>query len=114
MNNEILKKIKSMTISHDEFMNLHLQNPDFQREWLSLSILEYAKDGDYTEFYRALEQVIKARGTVSEFAEAVGINRSNLIDLLHGRTKTAPNLTTISKILDGLGFTLSVSEKKPA
>lgn len=38
------------------------------------------------------------------------MHRANLADILHGRTK-APSLQTISKILDGLGYTLSIDMK---
>ena len=84
-----------------------MQNPEFQQEWLRQTIIDYIEDGDYIEFFRALEQVIKARTTVTQFAEQVGMNRVQLVDILHGRTK-APSLITIGKILSGLGYTLDV------
>ncbi|MBO5317535.1 MAG: hypothetical protein J6A74_03750, partial [Oscillospiraceae bacterium] len=65
-----------------------LQDPEFQQEWLKQTILEYIEDGDYIEFFKCLEYVIKARTTVSEFAKQVGMNRVQLVDILHGRTKT--------------------------
>ena len=95
------------------YLNRQLQNPEFQREWIRQTIIEYAQDGDYIEFFRALEQVIKARTTVSKFAEDVGMNRVQLVDILHGRTKT-PSLVTINKILGGLGYTISIDELKSA
>lgn len=94
-------------IKFDDDLNKQLQNPEFQQEWLRQTILEYIEDGDYMEFFRALEQVIKARTTVSEFAQKVGMNRVQLVDILHGRTKT-PSLVTIGKILSGLGYTLDL------
>lgn len=96
-----------MTINFDDYLNEELQNPEFQQEWLKQSILEYIEDGDYVEFFRALEQVIKARTTVSEFAKQVGMNRVQLVDILHGRTKT-PSLVTIGKILSGLGYKIDL------
>jgi DNA-binding phage protein len=96
-----------MTIKFDDYLNEELQNPQFQQKWLRQTIIEYIEDGDYKEFFRALEQVIKARTTVSEFALQIGMNRVQLVDILHGRTKT-PSLVTIGKILSGLGFTLDV------
>ncbi len=94
-------------------LNNQLQNPEFQREWIRQTLIEYAQDGDYIEFFRALEQVIKARTTVSKFAEDVGMNRVQLVDILHGRTKT-PSLVTINKILGGLGYTISVDKLQSA
>lgn len=96
-----------MNIKFDDDLNRQLQNPEFQKEWLRQTILEYIEDGDYIEFFRSLEQVIKARTTVSQFAEQVGMNRVQLVDILHGRTKT-PSLITISKILSGLGYKLDL------
>ncbi len=99
-----------MTIKHNDFVNEWLQNKENQNTYLQESLLEFAQDGDYTEFFRALEQVIKARTSVKQFAEQVGMNRVQLIDILHGKTK-APSLQTISKILNGLGYTLSIELK---
>lgn len=99
-----------MTIKHSDFVNEWLQNKENQNTYLQESLLEFAQDGDYTEFFRALEQVIKARTSVKQFAEQVGMNRVQLIDILHGKTK-APSLQTISKILNGLGYTLSIELK---
>lgn len=109
-----LDKIRANTINHDDYMNQKLQDFEYQKGWLKISILDYIETGDYSEFYRALEQVIKARGTIKEFAEAAGIDRSNLTDILKCKTKSAPSITTIGKILKGLGFTLSVDDLKSA
>ena len=99
-----------MTIKHEDYINKRLQDPEFQQLYLKESILAYVEDGDYHAFYRALEQVIKARTTVKQFAEKIGMHRANLVDILHCKTK-APTLLTISKILDGLGYTLSLDLK---
>lgn len=99
-----------MTVKHEDYINKRLQDPEFQQTYLKESILAYVEDGDYCAFYRALEQVIKARTTVKQFAEKIGIHRANLVDILHCKTK-APSLITISKILDGLGYTLSLDIK---
>ena len=99
-----------MTIKHEDYINERLKDKEFQKLYLKESILAYVEDGDYCAFYRALEQVIKARTTVKDFAEQIGMHRANLVDILHGKTK-APTLTTISKILDGLGYTLSLDTK---
>lgn len=100
-----------MTIKHEDYINERLQNPEFQQIYLQESILAYTEDGDYGAFYRALEQVIKARTTVKQFAEQIGMHRANLVDILHCKTK-APTLITISRILDGLGYSLSLDLKR--
>ena len=114
MNEINLKTIKEMTVSHDEYMNEKLKDSEYQKGWLKISILDYIETGDYSEFYRALEQVIKARGTVTEFAQSSGIDRSNLTEILKCKTKSAPTITTIGKILKELGYALSVEEFKTA
>ena len=100
-----------MTIKHEDFVNECLQENEFQQLYLQESIIEFAHDGDYSAFFRALEQVIKARMTVTQFAEEIGINRVQLTDILHGKNQN-PRLSTIFKILDGLGYSLSVEPKK--
>ena len=83
-----------MTIKHEDYINERLQDIEFQQLYLKESILAYIEDGDYSAFYKALEQVIKARTTVKQFAEQIGMHRANLVE-----------------ILDGLGYTLSVDLK---
>lgn len=107
-------KIRANALYHDDYMHEKLQNPEYQKGWLKISILDYIETGDYSEFYRALEQVIKARGTIKEFAETIGIDRSNLTEILKCKTKTAPSIDTVGKILRGLGYTLTVDELKSA
>lgn len=99
-----------MTIKHSDFVNEWLKDEENQSIYLRDSLLEYVEDGDYTEFFRALEQVIKARTTVKQFAESIGMQRTSLVDLLHGRTK-APTIATINKILDGLGYEIKIQLK---
>ena len=60
-----------MTIKFEDDLIRQLQNPEFQQEWLKQTILEYIEDGDYIEFFKCLEYVIKARTTVSEFAKQI-------------------------------------------
>ncbi|MCD7879469.1 MAG: helix-turn-helix domain-containing protein [Candidatus Gastranaerophilales bacterium] len=93
--------------SHDEMMKEHFQDPDFQREYLNLSLAEYLDDGDFNKFYKCLEKVIKARGSVTSFAKKVNIERANLYTLFNG--EKVPRLDTIAKILKELGYTLSVA-----
>ncbi|MBR6162505.1 hypothetical protein IKQ26_01255 [bacterium] len=99
-----------MTIKHKDFVNNWLQNEENQKIYLKDSLLEFTQDGDYTEFFRSLEQVIKARTTVKQFAQSIGMQRTSLVDLLHGRTK-APTIATINKILDGLGYEIKIQLK---
>lgn len=99
-----------MTIKHNDFVNEWLQNKDNQNIFLRESLLEFTEDGDYTEFFRSLEQVIKARTSVKQFAESIGMQRTRLVDLLHGKTK-APTIATVNKILNGLGYEIKIQLK---
>ena len=99
-----------MTIKHNDFVNDWLKNEENQNIYLRDSLLEFTEDGDYTEFFRSLEQVIKARTSVKQFAESSGMQRTSLVDLLHGRTKS-PTIATINKILDGLGYEIKIQLK---
>ena len=99
-----------MTIKHGDFVNEWLKDSENQEIFLKDSLLEYAQDGDYSEFFRSLEQIIKARTTVKQFAQKIGMQRTSLVDLLHGRTKS-PTINTINKILDGLGYEIKIHIK---
>ena len=90
-----------MTIKFEDILNEDLRNPEFQREWLRQTAIEYIQSGNFEHFFTDLEQVIKAVTTVSKYAEKIGVDRVQLTKILHGKTKN-PNIATINKILDGL------------
>lgn len=62
-----------MTIKHNDFVKEWLQDQENKNIYLRDSLLEFSEDGDYTEFFRSLEQVIKARTSVKQFAESIGM-----------------------------------------
>ena len=99
---EVLKR----SITHEQHMREVLKDTEYQKDYLRLSIQEYAKDGDYTLFFKSLERVIKARGSVSKFAQEIDLNRSNLCNILKG--KVQPSFDTTMKILRGLGADIEV------
>ena len=70
-------KIKSSVlkrgITHEQHMQEVLKDVEYQKDYLRLSMQEYAKDGDYTLFFKSLERVIKARGSVSKLTLTVQI-----------------------------------------
>lgn len=99
-----------MTINHDDYLVKRLQDSEFEKEWMHETMRDYIETGDYETFFRGLEYVIKSRTTVTQFAKNIGMDRVQLIDILHGKNKN-PALNTITKILAGFGYTLSVSQK---
>ena len=99
-----------MTIKHDDYMIKRLQDPVSQKAWIKETMRDYIETGDYNAFFRGLEYVIKARMTIAQFAKNIGMDRVQLTDILHGKNKN-PSLQTITKILSGFGYTLSIGEK---
>lgn len=80
-----------------------LKDPEYQKEWLKQTALEYIRTGDYEHFFSDLEDVIKANTTVTEYAKRVDMDRVQLTKILSGKTK-APSLDTINRIISGLGL----------
>lgn len=94
-------------IKFDDYIVEELKDPEYQREFLNVSLEEYIEDGDFKSFFKSLEYVIKARGSVTEFAKKVNLNRRNLYELFKGEQK--PQLDTVIKILKELGYSLKVA-----
>ena len=112
MDKKTYNKIKSITKSHDELMQEHLQDEEFQYAWLKQSIEDYINDGDFTVFYHAVERVVKARTTVSQLAKNLKMNRGNLSEILNG--KIEPKMQTAFKILNSLGYEFTLTKKASA
>lgn len=102
-----LDKLKKNTIPYNELSEKYMQDMEFQKEYLNVSLAEYLTDGDFNKFYKSLEKVIKSRESISSFAKKVNIERANLYTLFDG--KKVPRLDTIAKILKELGYTIQVA-----
>ena len=92
--------------SFEDHLNSELQNKDFEKEFLRLCLTDYAETGDYTTFFKDLENVVKARTSVSQLASELHMNRSNLSNILKG--KVQPSFYTTMKILKGLGAEIEI------
>ena len=57
-----MDKVMANSISHDDLMQEHLKDKDYQRIYLETSLEEFAKDGNIDAFIRSLQHVVKARG----------------------------------------------------
>jgi len=95
------------SVPSEEFLVECLQDNEMQRGFLNTSLESYLEDGDFSEFMRSLELVIKARQSVKSFSEDAKLNRANLYDLFKG--KKNPHFRTVLKILAQLGYTLKVA-----
>lgn len=96
------------TPSFDDDMIEQLQDPEFQKGWLELTLEEFLEDGDLNTFIRCLTYVVKARvqnsdhGEISRLAKELKLDRSNLSEIVNG--KKQPRLETAFKLLNGLGY----------
>ena len=102
-----IDKLRKNTISYNKLEEKYMEDYEYQKEYLNLSLEEYITDGDFNKFYKSLEKVIKSRESISSFAQKVNIDRSNLYTLFNG--EKVPRLDTIAKILKELGYTIKVA-----
>ena len=102
-----IEKIKLENITHEEHMNSVLQDEEYQKMYLNSAIQEFIADGDYDLFFQSLEQVVKARMSISELSQKTGITRAALYEMFKG--KRVPRLDTIGKLLKELGYSLQVA-----
>ena len=103
---KIRQEILNRGITHEQHMQEVLKDNEYQKDYLRLNIEEYAKNGDYTLFFKSLERVVKVRTTISQLAKDLSMNRSNLSNILKG--KVQPSFDTTIKILRGLGAEIEV------
>lgn len=100
-------KMTNKFIDFNEDILNRLKDAEYQKEFLNASLEDYMTDGDFKSFYKSLELVIKARGSVSEFAKNAKLNRRNLYSLFNG--EKTPRLDTIVKLLNELGYSLKIA-----
>lgn len=58
----------------------------------------------------AIKEIVRKRGPIRKVADEVGIDHANLIRLM--RAQSNPRLKTIERIIDQLGYTLSLKRKE--
>ena len=102
-----IKKLKKEGISHEEHMKEVLKDEEYQKMYLNSAIQEFITDGDYDLFFQSLEQVVRARMSISELSQKTGITRKALYEMFKG--ERVPRLDTIGKLLKELGYTLHVA-----
>ena len=57
-----------------------------------------------------IQEIVKKRGPIRKVAEEVSIDHANLIRLM--REGSDPRLKTIERIVDGLGYSLTLRRKE--
>ena len=93
-------------VEYKDWMDDYLSDPEEARAYLDVAIEEYEEDGDLEAFLLALRNVADAQGGLGELAKRTGLNREHLYRALSEERN--PQLSTVDKILHGLGFRLSV------
>lgn len=91
----------------EDYLNEYLQDPENSRGFLNASLESYTEDGDFKAFMHSLELVLKSRQSVLSFAKETKLSRTNLYEIFKGNR--TPNLHTLLKILEKLGYTLKVA-----
>lgn len=92
----------------DEFLAESFQDKELTTEYLNVALEEYLNDNDTEEFLYALEKLIKAHSSMSDFAKEAKLERSHLYKIL--RKKVKPQFNTINKLLKAAGYKLKVVE----
>ena len=101
-----MKELKH-TLDLENYIVNDLKSDEDIKLYLNASLKDYLEDGDFNSFYRALEIVIKAKDTVSRFAEKVGMSRTHLYSIF--KSEKEPKFSTIVKIFQELGYELEVA-----
>ena len=65
---------------------------------------------DTMNIRQAIKEIVRKRGTIRKVAEEVGIDHANLIRLM--REGSDPRLKTIERIVDRLGYVLTLKKKE--
>ena len=86
---------------------LRLKEPEYATEYLN----EALKEGSQEVFMTALRDVAKAKG-ISLIAKEAELNRESMYRMLS--KKGNPNLSSLNKLLDTLGLTLTIGMKESA
>jgi len=81
---------------------------EFATEYLNSALEEYSKDLDSDALALSIKRLVKAQGSVIDFAKVSDINREHLYRIFN--SKAVPNSNTLFKIILNLGFKL---EAKP-
>ena len=115
LDNEKLQEFIKNAPTFDNHLMSQLQDPEFQKGWLELTLEEFLQDGDVNAFTRCLTYVVRARvknakrGEISRLAKELNLDRSNLSEIVNGNKQ--PRLETAFKLLNGLGYKYDIKLK---
>ena len=115
-----MKGLKNMTIKNKKLINTfptfdiskELVDDEMALNYLQQILLLYVEDGREDVFLNCLKPLIKAQGSISDFAKKTGISRTYFYKLFSN--KITPELPTLIKIIDNLGYKMSFNIEKYA
>mgnify|MGYP004001352415 CR=1 FL=1 len=93
-------------IHHDEFVKKHLRTKASIESYLN----EALEDEDPRVFLLALKDVVVARGGFSKISKQTNLSRESLYKTLS--TKGNPTFKSLNKLVDTVGFQISIKPKK--
>ncbi len=96
-----------ITASYQEGLLNRLQEPKYASDYLNEALKEMSQE----VFMLALRDVAKAKG-ISLAAREANLNRETMYRMLS--EKGNPNLSSLNKLLDTLGLTLTIGMKESA
>ncbi len=95
------------TRDFNELLSKQLKDPAFAEAYINESL----KEDDPSLLLHSLANVVKARGGMLQLHRQTGLSRGNLYKALS--KKGRPELPTISRILNAIGFHLMVTAFPP-
>ncbi|OGI04931.1 MAG: hypothetical protein A2Y25_00715 [Candidatus Melainabacteria bacterium GWF2_37_15] len=102
--------VTNRSIKFDDFLVERLKDKKEAKAFLDAILEEYQQDNNFEAFANALELLIRAQGNISEFTKKANIDRSHIYKIM--KNETQPQFLTVSKILNSLGFQLTVKKIK--
>lgn len=92
---------------NDDLIDELRADPEYAQAYLQVAFEEYEQDGDMEMLLLSLRRVAEAQGGVPELARRLNMRKTSLYHALS--EKGNPRLSTISAILHGLGYRLTLT-----
>ena len=83
-----------------------LSDPERAQAYLEVALEEYATDQNTSALLLALKDIAAAQGGLGKLAQQTNLNRAHIYKALSREGN--PRLNTLEKILNSLGFRLSI------
>lgn len=100
------KKLEKLAGNYEEWLIESLRDKEEAAIFLQVAFEEFQKDGDVEAVLLSLRHVAEAQGGIGRLSRKTHLNRESLYKTLS--KKGNPKLQTVSVLLKGLGFQLSV------